>query len=94
MTESTSAAGGVVLSPNTWSVVLLTSALETFAVSLAAFALGVRFVSLGAAACCVGASVLIVPTLAGAGAVVGAGCWQAAAATKAAKAAQMLERVT
>jgi hypothetical protein len=36
----------------------------------------------------------IVAALAGAGAVVGAGCWQAAAATDAANAAQMLKRVT
>jgi hypothetical protein len=74
---------------------LLTSALETFAVSAAAgFAADGRLVSAFAAASGAGVAAPIVATLAGAGAVAGAGCWQAAAATDAANAAQMLKRVT
>jgi len=41
-----------------------------------------------------GVSAPIVATLAGAGAVVGGECWQAAAATDAANAAHKLKRVT
>ncbi|HWE43282.1 MAG TPA: hypothetical protein VG432_12290 [Gemmatimonadaceae bacterium] len=74
---------------------MLTSALETFAVSAAGgFAAGARIVSAPAGACGAAVSGPIVATLDGAGAVAGAGCWQAAAATDAANAAQMLRRVT
>jgi hypothetical protein len=74
---------------------LLTSALETFAVSVVAgFAAAGWLVSARAADLVAAVSAPIVATLAGAGAVVGAGCWQAAAATDAANAAQMLKRVT
>jgi hypothetical protein len=80
---------------------LFTSALDTSAVS--GFALGAMaalgwvdaplLLSGAAAACCrmVSARAAV---LCGAGAVGGAGCWQAAAATDAANAAHMLKRVT